>query len=155
MHQENQRREARVETEVPAWILRGKAETALITSDVSFKGMFIRTTQPPALRSLIRLRVALPDQMFEAHAMVVHVASAPEHDAGVGLQFWGLSGSARKAWDDFVQGLVQARRAPAKSPLIIQTPPHPAGSEPVSGVRIVPHGVPAAGHLPGAARGTK
>ena len=147
MSTENLRREARVDVRVPVVVYRGKSPVALETSDVSFKGLFVRTTDPPALRSLVRLKVALFDREFEAHAMAVHVvpvepaangdrAESGPHEPGVGLQFWGLSGPDRTAWDDFVRGLVHARRAVAKKS---SESAHPALSEPStpSGVRIV------------------
>lgn len=114
---ENMRREARIEARVPVVMHRGKRTVSLETSDVSFKGLFLCTADPPPLRSLVRLIVSLDGATFETHAMAVHIVrSGGEHDreAGVGLQFWGLSGPARTAWDDYVRGLVQARRAAAK-----------------------------------------
>jgi hypothetical protein len=146
MTTENLRREARVDVRVPVVVYRGKSPVALETSDVSFKGLFVRTTDPPALRSLVRLKVALFDREFEAHAMAVHVvtphenvSSAENHEPGVGLQFWGLSGPDRTAWDDFVRGLVHVRRAAAKKTSAERDSAHPAMSEPStpSGVRIV------------------
>jgi hypothetical protein len=123
MFTENLRREARVAVCVPVLVFRGRKAVSLETSDVSFKGLFVRTTDPPPLRSLVRLRVTLLDREFEAHAMAVHLVSAcqttpggGEHVPGVGLRFWGLSGPDRTAWDDFVYGLVQARRDAPKSP---------------------------------------
>lgn len=137
---ENLRREARVEVRVPLTVYRGKKPVHLETFDVSFKGLFVCTNDPPALRSLVKLRVALVDREFEAHAMAVHVmlpadARSGAHQPGVGLQFWGLSGQDRKAWDDFVRSLVHARRGPVPRPI----DSHPALSEPStpSGVRIV------------------
>lgn len=144
MTTENLRREARVDVRVPVVVYRGKSPVALETSDVSFKGLFVRTTDPPPLRSLVRLKVALFDREFEAHAMAVHVVAVNEerddgehYEPGVGLQFWGLSGPDRTAWDDFVRGLVQQRRAAAKKSSESTT--HPALSEPPtpSGVHIV------------------
>src|SRR4029078_9267659 len=87
--------------------------------DSACKGVFVRGADPPALRSLVRLKVALFDREFEAHAMAVHVVkpSPADEDAlrsGVGLQFWGLAGPDRTAWDDFVRVLVHARRATAR-----------------------------------------
>ena len=143
MSTENLRREARVDVRVPVVVYRGKSPVSLETSDVSFKGLFVRTTNPPPLRSLVRLKVALFDREFEAHAMAVHVVAASDahedgghHEPGVGLQFWGLSGPDRTAWDDFVRGLVHARRAAAKKSV---ESVHPALSEPAtpSGVHIV------------------
>ncbi|MBX3185660.1 MAG: PilZ domain-containing protein [Labilithrix sp.] len=136
MATENMRREARVAVRVPVVMYRGKKLVSVETSDVSFKGLFVLTTDPPPLRSLVRLQVALLDRSFEVHAMAVHVVVAgEEREAGVGLQFWGLSGSDRAAWDAFVRALVHARRAArgkddAKAPALTETPTP-------SGVRIV------------------
>lgn len=150
---ENMRREARVDARVAVLVHRGKHTVELITSDVSFKGLFVCTEDPPELRSLVRLTVSIGHHEFETHAMAVHVVGPGDIEgrpAGVGLQFWGLSGRDRGVWDDFVQALVHARRAPARAAakaaqttLHIQTPQsvplHPALSEPMtpSGVRIV------------------
>jgi hypothetical protein len=143
MSTENLRREARVDVRVPVVVYRGKSPVSLETSDVSFKGLFVRTTDPPPLRSLVRLKVALFDREFEAHAMAVHLVATNDerqdgerHEPGVGLQFWGLSGPDRTAWDDFVRGLVHARRALAKKS---SESTHPALSEPPtpSGVHVV------------------
>lgn len=153
MTPENLRREARVDVRVPVVMFRGKSAVSLETSDVSFKGLFIRTSDPPPLRSLVRLKVALFDREFEAHAMAVHVTTASEategadHGPGVGLQFWGLAGPDRAAWDDFVRRLVHARRAAPPPASLSTAPTVPApveaqdatASEPSmqSGVRIV------------------
>jgi hypothetical protein len=141
---ENLRRETRVDVRVPVVLYRAKVAVTLETSDVSFKGLFVCTADPPPLRSLVRLKVALVDRELEAHAMAVHVV-APSDGAeagavrapGVGLQFWGLAGPDRVAWDDFVAGLVQARRIKAKAPPPPPPPPlegppsvHPPTTEP-------------------------
>ncbi len=126
MTMENLRREARVDARVVVEIQRGRSTVMVETSDVSFRGLFLRTTEALPLRSLVRLRIALPSHRLEAHAMVVHVVEGD----GVGLQFWGLSGQDRKAWDDFVRGLVQAKRRLVARPqnLDLETP---------TGVRVV------------------
>jgi hypothetical protein len=162
MTKENMRREARADVRVPVVLYRSKLPVLIETSDVSFKGLFVCTTDPPPLRSLVRLRVprvalprdgALLERDLEAHAMAVHVVTRDlargTRDAnvarqpGVGLQFWGLAGPDRTAWDDFVRGVIQVRRAaasaarqPAPAP---GTGEPPALSEPTtpSGVRFV------------------
>lgn len=138
MTTENLRREARVDVRVPVMIFRGKTALSLETSDVSFKGLFVRTKEPPPLRSLVKLKVALFDREFEAHAMAVHVVSDGEDRVpGVGLQFWGLAGPDRTAWDDFVRGLVQARRAAGKPKPGDSQDAAPSDPTTPSGVRIV------------------
>jgi hypothetical protein len=134
MTKENRRRDARMEACIPVEVVRGRAARVHETLDVSFRGLFLRTTDPPALRSLVRLRVALPSRTIEAHAMAVHLVDrAAEHACGVGLQLWGLAGEGRHAWDAFIRDLVRARRAEAAAAA------HPANSEmpTPSGIRAV------------------
>ncbi len=94
-----------METCLKVNVVRGRQVEVFATSDVSYKGLSLRMEQEPALRSLLRLRVALPAREIEAHAMVVHVAS--ERDAAgrvsVGVQFWGLAGPERTQWEEFVR----------------------------------------------------
>jgi hypothetical protein len=104
------------------------------TRDVSYRGLFLETQSPPALRSLVRLKVTLPSHTFECHAMAVHVGEGAD-EQGVGLQFWGLSGPDRKAWDDFVRKLMELQRKTLVRHALAS--PHPAGSEPRSGVRSI------------------
>src|SRR5689334_1505280 len=117
---ENLRREARVEANIKVSVVRGRTTIPLETSDISFKGLFLCTPEPPPLRSLLRLRIMLPLREIEAHAMAIHVTSSAEADegraAGVGVQFWGLAGPDRIAWDDFVRDLIQQKRAAMKRP---------------------------------------
>jgi hypothetical protein len=142
---ENLRREARLEASVPVAVLRrGGLRSELWTSDISFRGLFVRMPKPPPLRSLVRMRVALPAGTIETHAMVVHVVEG--EGGGAGLQFWGLSGADRATWDDFVRARIAERRKTLKPP-----PPgaaagvtgadatHPALTDPPtpSGVRVV------------------
>jgi hypothetical protein len=140
MNQENHRRDTRVDARVPVVVLRGKTAASHETRDVSYRGLFVATRELPPLRSLVRLRVTLPSHTFDVHAMVVHVVEGLDEETGVGLQFWGLSGPDRRAWDAFVRKLMQLQQSKLKTnQLRIQTP-HPAGTEPVSGVRVVSTG---------------
>jgi hypothetical protein len=133
MTAENLRREARVEAKVPIVLRRGAKVLDLWTSDVSFKGLFVRTASPPAIRSLIRMQVTLPSGTIDTHAMVVHVVDGDS--GGVGLQFWGLSGADRMAWDSFVRFLIQEQRKTLKKSR--KSGPHPAALPTPSGVRVV------------------
>jgi hypothetical protein len=123
MTTENLRREARVEAKVVVEIQRKRSTMMVETADVSFKGLFVRTAEPLPLRSLVRLRIGLPSRLLEAHAMVVHVVDG----GGAGLQFWGLSGKDRAAWDDFVRGLVAAKRKTLSKPPADLEQPTPTG----------------------------
>jgi hypothetical protein len=143
---ENLRREARVDARIRVLVVRGRRTVPLETSDVSFKGLFLVTDDPPPVRSLMRLRVALPAREIEAHAMAVHVSddAGDGRGAGVGVQFWGLAGPDRTAWDDFVRDLIQTRRAAAKAPAISTVVETAPDGIPPSGARIANTREPAA-----------
>jgi uncharacterized protein (TIGR02266 family) len=56
-------------------------------SNISKGGVFVRTTQRPALNSELGLRIKLPNgQVIQTSARVVHVVDHPQH-GGVGLAF--------------------------------------------------------------------
>jgi hypothetical protein len=89
----------------------------LLTNDVSYRGAFIRTDAPPALRQLLRVTFDLPNDAAKvsAHGMVVRVVTRGEGGGaprvpGVGLQFWGPIEQA-KAWDQFVYDLKMREKA--------------------------------------------
>jgi hypothetical protein len=151
MTNENMRREARYDVRMPVVVHRGRVVNCLETFDVSFKGLFVCTSDPPPLRSLVRLTVTLGERSFEVHAMAVHVVRAADgaRPAGVGLQFWGLSGPDRAAWDDFVRGLMPARAPAPRAPGFPLTPMTPVTPMTPSGVRVVatPVTTPATPHL--------
>ena len=137
----NLRRDARIDVRVPVVMIRGKATIEHETLDVSFRGLFLKCKDVPALRSLVRLKVTIPSRTIEVHAMAVHViAASDEREGGVGLQFWGLSGSDRQAWEDFVRTLVSLRREAAKrAAAAAVSGTHPANTEmnTPSGIRTV------------------
>ena len=138
---ENLRREARVDARIKVTVVRGRRMISVETTDVSFKGLFLRTDDPPPLRSLMRLRVALPHREIEAHAMAVHVSTTDDpmdgRATGVGVQFWGLAGPDRVAWDDFVRELIQIKRAAVKRSLAANAADVSTSAGPsTSGVRL-------------------
>ena len=109
----------------------------LVTSDVSFRGLFVPTTIAPALRSLVRIRMTLGVRIIDTHAMVIHIRTDPdERVVGIGLQFWGLTGTERIGWDAFVNGLLTTKRATAKRIAEASAADAAEGSTP-SGVRAV------------------
>jgi hypothetical protein len=139
----NLRRDARIDVRVPVTVIRGKTTLALETLDVSFRGLCLGCKEPPALRSLVRLKVTVPgsNRTIEVHAMAVHViAAGDDREGGVGLQFWGLSGADRQAWEDFIRALIVKRRETAKNAAReALSAAHPANSEmnTPSGIRTV------------------
>ena len=112
----DKRREARYPARIIARVLRRNQNIELLTNDVSFRGVFIRTDAPPALRQLVKMQLVLPeDVIVGGHAMVVHVVPTPEAKGegavpGIGLQFWGPLANAR-AWDQFIHKLKVREKA--------------------------------------------
>jgi hypothetical protein len=124
----NLRRDARIDVRIPVVVIRGSAKREHETLDVSFRGLFIACPEPPPLRSLVRLHVILTSRTIHVHAMAVHVVAADgTREGGAGLQFWGLSGTDRQAWEDFIRRLTALRRG---VPFEMETP---------SGIRPVAH----------------
>lgn len=115
MTDDDKRREPRHAAHVSVKLTRQGVSSDLLTDDVSFRGAFVRTDEPPKLRQLVKLEVELPGgHKIEAHAMVVHVRPAgPGVVPGVGVQFWGQM-SEQRAWERFVQDL-GAHRGPQSS----------------------------------------
>lgn len=153
----NQRRDARHAVRLPVAVLRGREATFVEAIDASFRGVFLTLAAPPPIRSLVRLRIGLPSGALETHGMVIHVTSghAPalpgeatraQAVEGVGLEFWGLSGIERGAWEMFIREVAAGRLNPKAGDVIV----HPAASEPStpSGVRVVGPEAPLATGLP-------
>ena len=127
----NLRRDLRIEVAVPISMIRGKKTLDLMTLDVSFRGLFLKTMDPPGLRSLVRLKIRLPLRTVEVHAMAVHVIEAKNgRGGGVGLQFWGLNGPDRSDWEAFVRECARNRRT-LTHPANLETPT-PSGIRTVS-----------------------
>lgn len=109
-----QRRDVRYPARIVARIVRRGEPIELLTNDVSFRGAFLRTDAPPALRQLLKITLVLPDDTeVSAHAMVVHVVEAGgprDRVPGAGIQFWGPLANP-KAWDAFVHELKAREKA--------------------------------------------
>jgi hypothetical protein len=102
------RRDRRYKVQLPASLQRGKVSIPIETEDVSKRGLYVRTDRPPALRSLVDLRIVLPPDAKELrlHAMVVHVQKAGKAgQPGAGLELYGLKGTERDVWEAFIQHL--------------------------------------------------
>jgi len=112
----DKRREQRFPARIIARVQRRGSDVELVTSDVSFRGAFIRTDAPPALRQLVKVAFAIPSgQLVSAHAMVVHIVEPGAEGtgaAGMGVQFWGPIQEAR-AWEQYVYELKVKGRGPA------------------------------------------
>ena len=106
MSEEN-RRELRFPARIVARVVRRGETVELMTNDVSFRGAFLRTDAPPALRQLVRVAFVMPTgELVSAHAMVVHLVQPDggSNIPGIGVQFWGPVQES-KAWEKFVYDL--------------------------------------------------
>lgn len=115
------RREERYQVQLALVVRQGARNQEVLTENVSYRGVFIRTDRPPPLRQLVKLEGRLePDGTpFTSHGMSVFVV-APGNAAGrapgAGIQFYGM-GDERKAWERFVNHVKGARRATIDPPL--------------------------------------
>lgn len=112
----DKRRDARYPARIIARVLRRNQSIELLTNDVSFRGVFIRTDSPPALRQLVKIELVVPESVIvTGHAMVVHVMPTPEIKGegavpGIGLQFWGPLVHGRE-WERFIHELRAREKA--------------------------------------------
>lgn len=95
-----------------ARVVRRGDSVELMTNDVSFRGAFLRTDAPPALRQLVKVAFSLPGgEIVSGHAMVVHVVPPGTPGVpGAGVQFWGPVAES-KAWEKYVYNLKVRERA--------------------------------------------
>lgn len=104
----NGRRDSRFEARFPTQVTFGKRRLSLLTEDLSYRGVFLRTDTPPSLRQLVRVRIVVPfvGRGLDMHGMTVHVV---EHEnaggrvPGIGIQFYGLDRDTREAWETTVR----------------------------------------------------
>jgi hypothetical protein len=111
--EENKRRELRYPARIVARVVRRGENVELLTNDVSFRGAFLRTDAPPALRQLVKVAFDMPGgEVVSAHAMVVHVVPPGNEEIipGMGVQFWGPVLESR-AWEKFVYDLKVREKA--------------------------------------------
>lgn len=99
----------------------GSRWESFVTEDVSFGGMFVRSSAPPKELQLVRLRSRLPFSVgdFEANAVVtrrIEPASGPSRVAGMGLAFFALGGRERETWDRFMSEASMSCTALAEAP---------------------------------------
>lgn len=113
------RREPRYRFSVPVILHLGRAATELVTDDVSFGGMFLRTDNPPPERGLVKLTVPVPSgSALELMAMVVHViAPGSDRVPGAGVQLYGVGGSIRDQWARYVMSMREGHNDAASQPV--------------------------------------
>jgi hypothetical protein len=103
------RRDVRARISLPTHVVRRGGLESVEMLDASFRGLFIRTDQPPPERQLVKLLVELPTRDLEVHAVVVRLVVDPLGRAGVGLRFFALNGQDRIDWESFISSVVNRR----------------------------------------------
>ena|SRR5436190_14081565 len=102
------RRDVRMRITVPAFVVRRSGDEEVQVIDASYRGLFVRMTEAPPVRELIKLRLTLPSAEHELHAVVMRVVYE-NAEAGVGLRFFALNGEAKAEWESFIAFTLQAR----------------------------------------------
>ncbi len=92
---------------LPVTLCIGRDTAKLYTGDVSFRGLFVCTDDPPTLRQLISVELELPSskEVFKSHGMSVYVLKPGQEVnrlPGVGIQFYAQAESQRRQWERFV-----------------------------------------------------
>ena len=128
MGRAEKRRDKRYRYQMLGVLLRGGREESLLTGDVSYRGFFLRTDDPPPLRQLLQVKLKLSPENDElvVHAMAVFVvpAGAAGQTPGVGLQFYAVSAEVRQRWERFVQWVAKTY------PDSLDTPTKPLAAAP-------------------------
>ncbi len=107
---EAKRAETRYRCAVPVLLRKRTGDEALLTSDVSFRGAYVRTTHAPPANSLVRLTFTLPPDDAEvtvsAHIIRVAVRSEGQDQyPGFATRFMGLGGPAKERWEKHIAWL--------------------------------------------------
>ncbi len=94
----------------------------LLTSDVSHRGMYVRSDSPPPLHATVSLRMALPPDNAElrAEGVVIHVLEpdlAFDQPPGFGVQLKTLTDDGQRVWNGFL-GFVAANAQGESAPPI-------------------------------------
>jgi hypothetical protein len=102
--------ELRYRCAVAVTLRRKGTDLNLLTSEVSFKDAFVRTSSAPPVNSLVRLVFTLPPDdakiTLSAHVISVVVPDASrDHYPGFIARFVGLDGAAKDRWEALVQSL--------------------------------------------------
>jgi hypothetical protein len=102
--------EPRFRCAVPVTLRRKGTDLGLLTSEVSFRDAFVRTTSAPPVNSLVRLVFTLPPDdakiTLSAHVIsVVTTVDNADHYPGFLARFVGLDGPPKTRWEALVQSL--------------------------------------------------
>jgi hypothetical protein len=113
---------------VPVTLRKRSQDVDLLTSDVSFKGAFVRSHECPPKNSLVRLVFTLPPDgaKLTVSGAVLHVVSGAEGNLaeypGFAVGFLGFSGPPKERWDEFVLPLSRQPGAEQKGTMVFARP---------------------------------
>lgn len=124
------RRHDRFPIALPATLTRGKKSGPATTVDVSLGGLFLCLPDPPPLRELVKIDIAVAKDKPPLHLMGMAVfVRQPNPDkgikGGVGVQLFGLDPDTTEKWSDFVSR-VRAHNQKNPKPKPVPTTPTPA-----------------------------
>jgi len=131
---------SRVPLSLPVKVCFGATNYMLQTADISADGFFVVTDRPPAVHSLMGLRLILPPDSaaLDVRAMVTHVVTGQDAGerrvpAGMGLQFYDLAERDAAVWERFYEshalGLPVAAATHPPTPLAGRTIDRRRGDE--------------------------
>jgi hypothetical protein len=103
------RRDVRARIALPTHVVRRGGVETVEMLDASYRGLFIRTDEPPPERQLVKLLIELPTRDLEVHAVVVRLVIDALGRTGVGLRFFALNGEERSAWESFISSVISRR----------------------------------------------
>jgi len=131
------RREPRYRLRIPVILRIGREATELMTEDVSFSGMFVRTDAPPPERGLIKIDIPVPGEVvpLALTAMVVHrVEPKPSvnRTPGAGLQLYGVGAALRDQWARYILSLRDEHVNAAAKPVAVEDGRDAAEHEPIN-----------------------
>jgi len=110
MENGDRRRDVRARITLPTYLVRRGANEPVEMLDASYRGLFLRIPDPPQLRELVKLRIAIAKNCeLELHAVVVRVVGDARGSMGVGLRFFALNGPERAEWEGFITNVVRTR----------------------------------------------
>lgn len=142
--------ERRFHCALPVTLRRRGEDLHLLTSDVTFKDAFIRSTAPPPLNSLVRLVFALPPDdtklALSAHVTdVVPAEGSAERYPGFAVRFVALDGAAKDLWEGLVWRLKRDHREAAATTVMFARPSYVArfqlGAPVADDIRLAPGSV--------------
>lgn len=109
MNDIERRRDARARIAIVTEIVKRRERIAVQMVDASYRGLFLRMSEAPPVRELLKLKINLPSRELIAHAVVVRTTDEPGGKKGVGLRFFALNGQDRIDWEAFITAALNAR----------------------------------------------